>query len=643
MKISLVTLNYNSADEVLGLLETLKNQTDQNFKVIVADNNSNDFIEIKNRAQEVELIENGKNLGFAAGSNPALKSAFEKGADWVLLINPDTRVEPNFIAQLKETLAEKKGIVGIPLKEGDRTAYGGLIEWFKLTFSHAYRPIIPADAEMYYPIGGGLAISKEAYEMIGGPDEEYFLYFEDADYALKARANDIPVSFAYFPVIEHSVSKTTSKLGSPKLLRYHTRNALRFNSKRGSALVKVLVWPWSVYLFIKQFLKIMVGINRAQSRAMLAGVLDFWHGKMGQIGDDRIRIGLECENIEDPRSRWGVGRITLNLIEEYAADPELQKKYELILYFKNSLPADEIFKKDIFTKRVLNTRSFNWFYHVRLPLVASKDSLDWMFFPAYMLPPLYFKDSVVMLTGDVYHEYKHGSLPFRYRLAYGLFTNWAARFASKIMAISDTSAKEVAKLYKIEPERIFTAKLGVRTESARKENKYGDYILYVGQMFPRRHAKELILAFEKIVREFPNLKLILVGKDKYRPEVISKLVKNINQKLGLERIIHYDYIERDEDLRSLYAHARLFVYVSSHEAFGLPPVEAAAYGTPVFVKDDALNHELFGDKAYFIKNEKDVAETADILRKALKNERLVADVSDLTWQNFAINFFNNLK
>src|SRR3989338_1373971 len=234
-----------------------------------------------------------------------------------------------------------------------------------------------------------------------------------------------------------------------------------------------------------------------------------------------IKIGIECENLEDPKSRWGVGQVTLNLLEEYTKNSEWQKQYKLYLYFKKNVPDDEVLKNPIFFKRVLGFPSFNIFYHILIPLRAMADRLDWMFFPAYQLPPLYLGKSIVLLTPDVYYEYKQGNLPLRYRLSYRLFTNWAAWFATKILAISETSKKEVANLYWINPKRIFVSHLGISSdqniENSKLKIENSTYILYVGQMFPRRHARETILAFQTIASEFPALPLLLVGTDKYRP------------------------------------------------------------------------------------------------------------------------------
>lgn len=372
-----------------------------------------------------------------------------------------------------------------------------------------------------------------------------------------------------------------------------------------------------------------------------------------------FKIGIECENLEDSKSRWGVGQITLNLLEEYAKNAEWQKEFKLYLYFKCKIPNDQVLANPIFEKRLLRARSFNFFYHILMPIRAMLDRLDYMFFPAYMLPPLYLRKSVVMLTDDVYYEYKFGNLPFRYRLAYRLFTNWAAIKAKKILAISETSKNEVAKLYGIKPERIFVSHLGVRqpiTSNQKQESldsqksSISSYILYVGQMFPRRHAKETILAFKEVAPGFPDLKLIMVGRDKYRPALIDKLIEETNKDLGIKKIDHYDYLENYEDIKELYAGAKAIVYVSDREAFGLPPMEALSFGIPPIVKDNELGHELFGEYAFYAKDStpQNIAEAigralTDIDKRGKIKNSGPEMVKKYSWYNFANNFFQNVK
>lgn len=364
-----------------------------------------------------------------------------------------------------------------------------------------------------------------------------------------------------------------------------------------------------------------------------------------------IKIGIECENIEDTNSRWGVGHLVLNLLKEYAANPEYQKKFKLYLYFKSKIPSDDFLQNPIFIKKILKLpliNSFNIFYHVLLPIRAMLDRVDIMFFPSYNLPPLYPGKSIVMLTPDVYYEYTSGTLPLKYKLAYRFFSNRAANKATKILTISESAKKELIKLYKIAANRIFVAYLGVAPKPVLDfgYSTFG-YLLFIGQMFPRRRVAETLLAFKQIAPEFPDLKFILIGKDKYNPSIISGLVKKINTELGVERVAHRDYVESDAEVADLYRHAKLFVYISSSEAFGLPPVEAASYGIPLIIKDCELNHELFDDAAFFVKNEYSIAEIANAMKEGLNNtgqrdycvQKYKKLMPKLNWRNFANIFF----
>lgn len=333
-----------------------------------------------------------------------------------------------------------------------------------------------------------------------------------------------------------------------------------------------------------------------------------------------IKVGIECESIED--QSWGVGRIVNELLEEISSRPELKQNFRFFLYFKSRIPNYEFLKNDIFVKKIISVplipRSFSLYYYVWLPMKLWFEGLDIMFFPNYMLPFIFKGKSVVILTEDVFYEAR-GNLPFRYRLAYRIFPVWAAKHATRIMTISETSKKNVAKLFKISINRISINQLAVDSAKTNDFDSSKDYILYVGQAFPRRHLKETILAFEKLTKKFPNLKLKAVGIDKYNPPVIKALIKEINARLGREAIVHKDYVT-DDELHKLYRNAECLIYVSSREAFGLPPLEGLSYGTVPIVADDELNHEIYGNNAFFVSNPDSVDSIKKTIEDCLTNE-----------------------
>lgn len=362
-----------------------------------------------------------------------------------------------------------------------------------------------------------------------------------------------------------------------------------------------------------------------------------------------IRVGIECESIEGKNPMWGVGKMLMKLLEEISRRPELEKNFRFVLYFKDSIPDFPFLNAPIFEKKTVpvpffKNRLFPFYYFAFLPMKLWFEKLDVMFWPNYMLPIITFGKSLVMLTEDVYYETHEGRLPFRYRLAYGIFGWWTAKFATKILAISETSKKNISKLYNINPDRITVNYLGIDFKYDRIINYIGDslYILYIGQAFPRRHLKETILAFEKLSPSFPDLKLIAVGPDKYEIPTIAPLISGLA--MSRDKIIHKDYV-KDDELAKLYAGAKALVYVSDREAFGLPPVEALSFGVPPVIADNELGHELFGDYAFYTKSN-DADGIADSIRQALTQTEKISKiktngpefVKKYNWKNFTDKF-----
>jgi glycosyltransferase involved in cell wall biosynthesis len=169
-------------------------------------------------------------------------------------------------------------------------------------------------------------------------------------------------------------------------------------------------------------------------------------------------------------------------------------------------------------------------------------------------------------------------------------------------------------------------------------------------MFPRRHARETIFAFKKIAKEFPELKLVMVGKDKYLQSNIEAMIRKVNEELGSDRIVHYDYLENREDIDKLYAGAAALIYVSDREAFGLPPMEALAFGVPPVISDNKLGHELFEEYAFYSKDGSTDA-IADAMRQALTESEKINKIKNLgsefvskyNWKNFADKFFKEIQ
>ena len=669
MKITIITLNYNGAENTIKLLNSLQNQTDRDFSVIVADNGSSDIQKLRDYIKDVEghpprLIENGVNLGFSGGCNVGMKEALKNGTDWLVLLNNDTWVESDFISRLRAVLEHPSGLVGLPIDEGDgEIAMGGRLEWLSPTLSHNHGLLNHKQnarkrrKNVHYAIGGGMAIDSSALKKIGYFDENYFLYFEDTDLSMRAHEADVPIIFPAEPIVHHTGSTTTRKLGAPLLLRYHYRNALYFNFKNAPLFYKIGAIFWSIIIFVKQLFKILTGNHPTESRAIMDGVIDFYQERMGHISQ-KIKVGIECEQIEG--EIWGVGKIITKLLENIASQPELKKDFEFYLYFKSTIPQLSFLDNPIFHKKIINQpfqhKSFVLYYYVLLPVQLWFERLNVMFFPNYMLPIIFFGNSMVMLTEDIYYEMRSKQQRFHHRLAYRVFATWATWRANKIMAISETSKKELVRLFDIEPARIFVNQLAIDTLSTSVftrgtlVNHPVNYLLFVGQAFPRRHLVESLLAFEKIAPDFKDLQFIIVGPDKYNPPRIKQLRQDINSRLGNERIIWHERVSQEE-LLQLYTHALAIIYISDREAFGLPPLEGLAQGSVPVVANNALGHELFDEYAVFVSNSDSIDEIVMALREVMTNstlrEKIKEHASEIikhyTWKAHTDRFLEIIK
>ena len=155
-----------------------------------------------------------------------------------------------------------------------------------------------------------------------------------------------------------------------------------------------------------------------------------------------ITIGLECESAE--HDSWGIARTVRELQRELESRPELKKNFKFIYYYKKNIP------------------SFSLYYYIILPIKIWLTKPDIVFFPNYMLPFGIFCKTIVTLTEDLYREMHGHDIPWHYRMAYKIFSGHAARKATIINTYSKTSAREVSRLFGIEPERIFSNYLGVQ-------------------------------------------------------------------------------------------------------------------------------------------------------------------------------------
>lgn len=147
------------------------------------------------------------------------------------------------------------------------------------------------------------------------------------------------------------------------------------------------------------------------------------------------------------------------------------------------------------------------------------------------------------------------------------------------------------------------------------------FILNVGTIEPRKNLSCLLEAFQPLLADWPDLKLILLGKKGWLYESFFERL----QALGLEEQVIFPGYVAEADLPAFYQLAQVFVFPSLSEGFGLPPLEAMACGTPVISSNSSSLPEVVGEAGLLVEPTDTVA-LHQALRRMLADGELRADL-----------------
>ena len=205
--VSIIILNYNAGKLLLDCVESILKSDFKNYEIIVVDNNSKDKSHLicKEKFEEIKLIENSQNFGFCEGNNIGAKNA--KG-EFIIIINPDTTVTPNWINEfLKANKENGDGIYQpkIISLEDKKTilSTGNMIHLFGFGFARDKGNLKTKNIEnvekITYSSGTCIFTTKKLFEKIGMFDSFLFLYHDDLD--LSWRASMQKIDSFYVPTI----------------------------------------------------------------------------------------------------------------------------------------------------------------------------------------------------------------------------------------------------------------------------------------------------------------------------------------------------------------------------------------------------------------------------------------------------------
>lgn len=282
MKTAIILVTYNRFDLTNACLRCLLPLLNKGFEIVIADNGSTDNTvkKIREEFPKVHLFELRRNIGFGAANNIAIKYLIEKGIEFdsICLLNNDTLPKMQTLPLLQQALTRYKSthsneaIIAPCIKSingREQKNFYTNISWFQFLLN-AFRTETgasrylhgslqltddPTLLEAYWINAVCLMMSRTLWENLGGFDDHIFMYYEDMDFALRAKQNSVHFFIERQAILTHLGG--ASSIGSFSQALQHDQSQEYIFFKHYGLLGKVIS---KKFRFIRSFLRVVIGL-----------------------------------------------------------------------------------------------------------------------------------------------------------------------------------------------------------------------------------------------------------------------------------------------------------------------------------------------------------------------------------------------
>jgi GT2 family glycosyltransferase len=284
--VTAIVLNWNGLADTRECLHSLRAAHYPKLSVVVVDNGSRGD-EASALAAEfgdfIDLIRLPENRGFAGGANAGIERALASAPDYVLLLNNDTIVDPDFVGALVEEAQRHNDVAAVNPRtyfyDNPRKIYstGGSVSLWRGVAQQVGRGETDhgqfnEPARRGYADGVCMLIPRAAIEKVGLLDEQYFAYWEETDWCIRARELGLHCYYAPQARIWHKAERSQSP--DARFHYLYRRNALLFVRKRGSRPQKLTALGMHLFVYgPAYFLRHPTRIARAAAEIKAL----FWH------------------------------------------------------------------------------------------------------------------------------------------------------------------------------------------------------------------------------------------------------------------------------------------------------------------------------------------------------------------------------
>lgn len=325
----------------------------------------------------------------------------------------------------------------------------------------------------------------------------------------------------------------------------------------------------------------------------------------------------------NPKLAGGSVTYALKLVKEIS---QLDQENQYIIYINKESKSIDFGVGDNFTIRVLDFEYssvyLRYFWEqIILPFYVYKDGIDLLHSLGYVTPLFTTAKKVVSIL-DINYKGHSNNMSAHKRFLLGSMVNLSAIFCSEIITISDFSKKQIVKYTKAKGKKITVTLLSGSSDIIPEEKSHTDsvlkkynineeYILAFSSPSPHKNIERLIEAVKEILINSSDLKMVLVGHQ----HKSGSLIRSIEKHHLSERIIFTGFVP-DEDIQPLLSNAKLFVFPSLYEGFGIPLLDAQACRVPVVSSNAGSLPEVGGDAVFYFDPE-NVTEMSEIISRVL--------------------------
>jgi GT2 family glycosyltransferase/glycosyltransferase involved in cell wall biosynthesis len=596
--VSIIIVNYNGAAFVATAIQSALGQIfDGKLEVIVVDNAStDDSLDVLSRLKDVTVLALERNIGYGGGVNAG---AGLSNSEFIAMLNPDAEASPQWLQAMVNYMNDNQvDFASSVVSAGPRNYFAGgdFIPWLGVTLPRSRYKSSKTD----WISGCALVARRNAFEALEGFDERFFLYYEDVDLTLRARRSGYQIRMMPVSLVDHPADgRSTNVLGTRKsLISYESRG--RLIAKHLSGLARFPAALFALALARRNGVAmsdlpavasaIIRGINSVNRQATDTGVRKPRIGILANTyeASTGIRAGGHVHFIEVAKRWQGVDTIVFAPNEARA---DIARELPLAEFV--SMPA----------LKAGSPKATDFLYRaIASPLrLRQLRQCDALYTSSHFLPDV----APAVISGRPFAVIIHhliaesdGTRSLRKSIVPLLAERSALflvkRFGKRIIAGSRLVARDLTARGFQQPVTVTTN--GVdhmievdRAEQSREPVRSGAVL--VARIHPSKSIEDAIRAWKIVSTVYPSETLEIIGA-RESPEYAAALEKLVAN-LGLGSVIRFSGPVSEQKKAESFRSAKLFLFPSKEEGWGIAIAEAMRAGLPCVTYDLPIFDEIF--------------------------------------------------